>query len=100
MRGLALALTLLYVALVGFMVVAGGGKHTLVHGQDPHHAAQHATWICSWMCAASSMIQAEDPVQDPALLAVPGDPVRPVHEVLVSLAPTAFHIRPPPSPSV
>ncbi|VAX28199.1 hypothetical protein MNBD_NITROSPIRAE01-2354 [hydrothermal vent metagenome] len=53
MRKIALSILMVYMSLSGLMMVRAGG-HALVHQQSPDHAAQHASFVCTWMCAAST----------------------------------------------
>jgi len=52
-------LVLIYLVASAFMTV-GIERHALKHGRNPNHAAQHATLMCNWMCAASTFVNASD----------------------------------------
>ncbi|NKE73507.1 hypothetical protein [Candidatus Manganitrophus noduliformans] len=45
--------TLVYLFSTGFIMVRAEG-HALDHEAHENHAKQHASFICTWMCAASS----------------------------------------------
>ncbi len=51
----ALFTTYIYLFLSVF-VMFSVAQHILRHDSVSHHAAQHATLICSWMCAASTHV--------------------------------------------
>ncbi len=55
----AQVLVLTYLFLSAFMTV-GMERHALRHGRNASHAAQHATLMCNWMCAASTFVHASD----------------------------------------
>ncbi len=92
----ALALTLVYLFLSGFMTVGAGG-HAATHEHGADHAAQHASFICDWMCAASSFVHSSDTHLTSA--------VHPSFEKLTiytepdrgNLSAFFFYIRPPPT---
>jgi hypothetical protein len=91
----ALALTLVYLFLSAFMTVGAGG-HAATHEHGGNHAAQHASFICNWMCAASSFVHSADPHLRSG--------VHPSFEKLTvytepfisNLSAFSFYIRPPP----
>jgi hypothetical protein len=99
-RKIALTLVLVYLFLSGFMIASMGG-HAMYHGQTSHHAAQHASFICAWMCSAASFVDSKDPT-----LSQTDDP--PFEQLAVFTQSFyshssifSFHIRPPPfSPSL
>jgi hypothetical protein len=99
-KKVALALVVVYLFLSGFMVADMGG-HAVHHGQTSHHADQHISFICAWMCSASSFIDSDVKmisksynVSSEKLIDRSENPVK-----LSSIF--SFHIRPPPvsSPS-
>jgi hypothetical protein len=59
-KSTALLLTLFSLFISGLIMIEAGG-HALQHGHTASHAAQHASLICTWMCAASTALQSEDP---------------------------------------
>jgi hypothetical protein len=58
-RKIALTLILVYLSLSVFMVM-GIGSHAMHHGQTTRHAVQHASFVCAWMCSASSFVDSTD----------------------------------------
>lgn len=94
-RRIALLLTLAYFALSGSVMIQSG-VHAAVHGHSPEHAAAHASFICTWMCAASSFVHSADPHL------ISG--VHPSFEKLTvytepdrsNISALSFYIRPPP----
>ncbi len=54
-KPLALLLVLVYFVSAGFAVF-GTGEHLFDHQQSADHASQHASFVCTWMCAASSHV--------------------------------------------
>ena len=59
MKQTALVLTLLYLFLSGFMTLGAGG-HAATHEHGTNHTAQHASFVCTWMCAASFFVHSAD----------------------------------------
>jgi len=55
----AIILTLVYFALSS-MVMIQAGEHAAVHEHGTNHAKHHTSFICNWMCAASSVIHSSD----------------------------------------
>lgn len=58
-RYTAQLLVLIYLFLTAFMTI-GMERHALKHGRNPDHAAQHTTFTCHWMCAASTFVHTSD----------------------------------------
>ncbi|MBI3609581.1 MAG: hypothetical protein HY204_02630 [Nitrospirae bacterium] len=91
----ALVLTLVYLFLSGFIMVGAGG-HAAHHSDSADHAAQHASFICNWMCAASTFVQSANPRLSQRLtlsfenLAGYADGFYGIRSVI------SFYIRPPP----
>ncbi len=56
MKKTALSVLMIYLSLSGLMMVQAG-DHALVHQQSADHAAQHTSFVCTWMCAASTSTQ-------------------------------------------
>ncbi|MFQ5597745.1 MAG: hypothetical protein ACE5GK_06805 [Nitrospiria bacterium] len=56
---IAFTTTLIYLCMTAYMIFGVEG-HALRHGKVSHHAAQHRTILCSWMCAASTHVYAAD----------------------------------------
>jgi hypothetical protein len=94
-RRTAIFVVLVYLFLSVFITVGMGG-HTAQHGHDSHHAAQHASFACAWMCASSSFVHSSDHFQNQS--------VQPYIENLAiyherfpnPLSIFSVHIRPPP----
>jgi hypothetical protein len=55
----ALLVTLVYFAL-SILVMFQAGKSSAMHRHGTNHAGHHNSFICSWMCAASSGIHSAD----------------------------------------
>lgn len=55
----ALLLVLVYLFLSGFVMI-GAAEHAAEHGHGAKHTTQHASFICTWMCAASSFVHQAD----------------------------------------
>jgi hypothetical protein len=93
----ALALTLVYLFLSGYMTTGMQG-HAPTHEHGSNHAAQHSSLICDWMCTASSFVHTSDQV--PNQTTQPFVENLPVHvgRFLNPLSIFSFHIRPPPIP--
>lgn len=90
-----LGLTLIYLLLSVSMTISVE-KHLSEHGRHSHHAAQHASLICAWMCAASTFVHSADQtlshrskisIEKPVILG------RPFFDNPFLFF---FHIRPPP----
>ncbi|MBI3811351.1 MAG: hypothetical protein HY283_03990 [Nitrospirae bacterium] len=94
-RRTALLIMLVYLFLSGFMMT-GMGEHVAEHGHDTHHTAQHASFVCNWMCASSSFVHTSDHVLDQT--AQPALETLAVHHehFLNPLSIFSFRIRPPP----
>jgi len=94
-KNIAFPTALVYFFLSLF-VMFSSGQHILRHDKGPHHAYQHATFLCAWMCAASTHIFSlqQQLSKNPGLFFEVLD----FHaEQVFSNAPLfAFYIRPPP----
>jgi hypothetical protein len=95
MKPTAILLSLIYLFLSSLMTIEGG-RHVLEHGRATHHAAQHASVTCAWMCAASTFIDSGDqnlrqgthpPFQNRAVF---------IERFIGNLTLFSYHIRPPP----
>ncbi|MCI0526343.1 MAG: hypothetical protein L0Y56_02675 [Nitrospira sp.] len=91
----ALTLILVYLSLSVFMVM-GMGSHAMHHGQATHHAAQHASFVCAWMCSASNFVDSAD-----RSLSQTDDPLYErlavfIHGFYKHSSSFSFYIRPPP----
>jgi hypothetical protein len=91
----ALALTLVYLFLSGFMAVGTAG-HAPTHEHGSNHAAQHSTLICDWMCASSSYVQTSDPVLNQTTQPYVENLAVYDERFLNPLSIFSSHIRPPP----
>jgi hypothetical protein len=58
-KQIAIFVTLVYFALSS-MVLFQAGEHAAVHNHGTNHAKHHTSFICNWMCAASSAIHSAD----------------------------------------
>jgi len=94
-RKTALALTLVYLFLSGFMSI-GMAAHSAMHQHGTNHAAQHSSLICDWMCTASSFVPTTDQVLDQTHQPVVASLVVDHEHFLNPLSILSFHIRPPP----
>jgi len=91
----ALALTLVYLFLSGFMT-AGMQGHAPTHEHGSNHAAQHSSLICDWMCTASSFVHTSDQVLNQTTQPY-SENLTAYHEYFLNpLSIFSFHIRPPP----
>lgn len=41
-------------------MVFGVEKHAVQHGRFPHDAREHASFVCTWMCAATTYVHSVD----------------------------------------
>lgn len=91
----ALLLALIYTFLLGFMMIGVGG-HAAEHGHSADHATQHASFVCTWMCAVSSFVHSAD--QKPSYSFNPSFEKSQVYPECVSSCVSifSFYIRPPP----
>ncbi|TAK07523.1 MAG: hypothetical protein EPO39_06370 [Candidatus Manganitrophaceae bacterium] len=91
----AILLSLIYLFLSSLMMIEGG-RHAMEHGRGGHHAAQHASVTCAWMCAASTFIDSGD--QNLRQIPHPSFQNQPVFIERFIGDPTllSYHIRPPP----
>jgi hypothetical protein len=91
----AIFVTLVYFALSS-MVLFQAGEHAAVHKHGTNHAKHHTSFICNWMCAASSAIHSADfnVTQD----VHPSFEKLPIHTETFLSSLSVFHvyIRPPP----
>jgi len=70
-RRSAFMIALVYLSMSTVMSLQLGG-HALKHGQGSHHAKQHVSLVCTWMCAASTPLQSMRPPLEQARLAFYG----------------------------
>ncbi len=95
-KRIALCLTVVYFALSG-TVVLEVGEHALKHRQHTNHAAQHASFICTWMCAASSsVVSSGDEAPTRGFGLAPEKPRTYESQLFARLLKTPISIRPPP----
>ena len=96
-RQTALLVTLVYLFLSSSVII-GAERHALKHQHNTDHAAQHASFICTWMCASSSFVHTSDPVLNQT--AQPSVENLAVYNerFLNPLSIFSFRIRPPPNP--
>jgi hypothetical protein len=73
------------------------GEHTLGHGHTANHAAQHASFICTWMCAASTFADSGDYSLGQSLHPPFEKPTVAIERFLSHLSIFSFRIRPPPA---
>ena len=92
----ALLLALVYLSLTGLIMV-GTEKHALNHDDHSDHAAQHASFICTWMCASSTYTHTVDQNQTQEIHLAPEDPAFQIERFYFASPLFSYHIRPPPS---
>ncbi len=92
----ALLLALVYLSLTGLIMVRME-KHALSHDHESNHAAQHASFICTWMCASSTYAHTADQNQAQDFNPTPDDPAIHIEPFFPASPLFSFHIRPPPS---
>lgn len=63
-------------SLPGMMALETGDHLLKHHGRSHHHAKQHATFTCSWMCGAVTPLQSDAPSLSQALPPLAGDVLR------------------------
>lgn len=63
MKRTAFLLLFVHLTLTGYMTIGIGG-HLLKHGQATNHAMQHTSFVCAWMCTASSFVHTVVPQLD------------------------------------
>jgi len=56
MKKIALSIVMVYLSLSGLMMVQAG-EHAMMHQKSQDHAAQHRSFVCTWMCAAGTSAQ-------------------------------------------
>ena len=56
----ACLIILVYLFLSGAMLVEVG-NHAATHEHGANHAKQHASFVCSWMCAAPTHVHSAEP---------------------------------------
>ncbi|MEK7306637.1 MAG: hypothetical protein AAB014_03270, partial [Nitrospirota bacterium] len=94
-KQISILITLIYLFLSGFIMIGVGG-HAAEHGHSADHATQHASFVCTWMCAASSFVHSAD--QKPSYRFNPCFENLQVYPERVSsnISIFSFYIRPPP----
>lgn len=91
-RAVALGLSLLFFGLAVFATPASV-RHALVHSR--HTAAQHTTFVCTWICAATAFVQTTPGALDVHPAFRPTDPAP--QAALVAQAAPATSARAPPA---
>jgi hypothetical protein len=94
-KRIALLLALIYLSLTGLMMVRIE-KHALHHDHQTNHSAQHASFICNWMCASSTYTHTADQNQVEDFNPTPEGPAIRVEPFFPASPLFSFHIRPPP----
>jgi len=94
-KQIALLLALLFLISSGPMMIQGEG-HALQHEHHGNHAARHATFVCTWMCAASTFVHSADQRINQTTSLFYEKPAAPVETFLRHLFISSIHIRPPP----
>ncbi len=95
-KKIALTTILVYFSLSVFVMFTVG-QHALRHGRIGHHSVQHATLLCTWMCAASTHVFTLQQ-QLPKTLVHFSELIVFHAERIFSNSPLfAFYIRPPPN---
>lgn len=89
-------LALIYLFLSAFMPIAME-RHVLMHGRNPNHAAQHATFICTWMCAASSFVHTSDQKLNRHFIPSIARQIILIDQIFHDISVLPDTIRPPPS---
>jgi hypothetical protein len=56
----AVLLSLVYLFLSSHMMIGGAG-HALEHMRRTNSRPRHASFVCSWTCAASTSVQSANP---------------------------------------
>ncbi|TAK03505.1 MAG: hypothetical protein EPO39_11950 [Candidatus Manganitrophaceae bacterium] len=59
----AVLFTLVYLFSTGLIMVRAEG-HALSHEEHEDHAKRHASFICAWMCAASTFVHTPEQTLD------------------------------------
>lgn len=95
-RHIVLILSLIYLFLSAFTVI-GAEKHALDHERRANHAAQHASFICTWMCAASTFVHSADQKVSQRLHPSFENLTLSIEFSLKDLSIFSFYIRPPPN---
>jgi len=85
----------IYISLSAYMLV-GMARHAMQHGRSPHNAAQHTSFICTWMCAATTYVNATDQTVGQQFIPVFGALSFSAENVLPNKPLLVFRIRPPP----
>jgi len=91
----ALLLTLVYFFLSSYMMI-GVERHVLGHEHHAHHAAQHSSFICAWMCSASTFVHSTDQDLDQSSRFSFESLTGFIERFLSNLTIFSFFIRPPP----
>jgi hypothetical protein len=95
-RQFALLLALVYLFSSGWMTLRTEG-HILNHEAAHHHGAQHASFVCAWMCAASTFVHSPDQRLSPSFHLSFEAPALSEERFHHAFSVFSFHIRPPPS---
>lgn len=92
-RFIALGLSLVFFSLA-ILATPSSVRHALIHAG--HTATQHTTFICTWMCAATTFVQTSHVVLEMSLAPRLADLPRPAAGV-IQAAPAAASARAPPA---
>ncbi|MEO2054847.1 MAG: hypothetical protein ABGX83_06080 [Nitrospira sp.] len=88
-------LVLIYLFLTAFMTV-GMERHALGHGRNPNHAAQHTTFTCNWMCAASTFVHTSDQNLNSGFIPSIAKLSNLVEQIFHKVSVLSYYARPPP----
>lgn len=92
----ALVVLLVYLLLTSLIMVRAE-RHALKHEHHGSHAAQHASFICTWMCAASTFVHTDNQKQREVGHLSFEHLVFYTEGLFTNLLIFSFHIRPPPA---
>lgn len=92
----ALVVLLVYLLLTSLIMVRAE-RHALKHEHHGSHAAQHASFICTWMCAASTFVHSADQKVSQRLHPSFENLTLSIEFSLKDLSIFSFYIRPPPN---
>ncbi|MBI3805416.1 MAG: hypothetical protein HY282_16840 [Nitrospirae bacterium] len=91
----ALFFVLIYLFSTGLITVRAEG-HLLSHGEHAGHAKRHASFLCSWICAASAFVPTAEQALDHRSIPTAEDRTVESEEPLRPHSFFAYTIRPPP----
>lgn len=95
-KQISILITLTYLFLSGFIMISVGG-HAAEHGHSADHATQHASFVCTWMCAASSFVHSADQISCQRLNSSFESSLVYTERVSSNTSIFAFYVRPPPN---